>query len=267
MLIFQFDDYKSYFLDWVAASPNAGRGQFSKLSQFLSVSSVFITQVFRGDKDLNMDQAFEATEFMGLTDSETDYFLLLVQEARATGHKLKTRIKAKRQKLKLENLSLKRQIIQDAELSEEVKATFYGHWHYSAIRLACSIPGFANNAAIASKFQIPIERVNQVLSFLHQNELILKDKKGWKLGPKVTHLAAGSPFIISRQVQWRTKGFEAMAKSDEADLFYTSPMSLDEKTFSEIRQQFSETIKSALEKVRKADSEMLVCMNLDWFKI
>lgn len=267
MTVFQFDDYKACFLKWLAEAPNAGRGQFRRLAQHLRVSSVFITQVFRGDRDLNPDQALDTTEFMGLAEIETEYFLLLVQEARAGGQRLKSRIRKRRQALKVEALDLKKQISQDAELSHDAKAVFYGHWHYSAVRLLCSVPGFETTPEIAAKFHLPIERVNQILGFLSQHQLIVSTKRGWKMGPKVTHLEAGSPFIISRQVQWRTKGFEAMAVSSVEDLFYTGPMSLDEKTFHEVRQLLADAIREAVEKVKPSEPTTLACLNLDWFRL
>ncbi len=57
-----------------------------------------------------------------------------------------------------------------------------------------------------------------------------------------------------------------MANQSPEDFFYTSPMSLDEKTFQDIRHQMVEMIKDALQKVRAADSTMLACLNLDWFR-
>jgi uncharacterized protein (TIGR02147 family) len=267
MTVFQFDDYKACFLKWLEEMPNSGRGQFRRLAQHLRVSSVFITQVFRGDRDLNPDQALDTTEFMGLTELETEYFLLLVQEARAGGHRLKTRVRKKRQALKVEAIDLKKQISQDAELSHEAKSVFYGHWHYSAVRLLCSLPGFETSAEIATKFQLPIDRVNQILGFLNQHQLIVPTKRGWKMGPKVTHLEASSPFIISRQIQWRTKGFEAMSTSSPENLFYTGPMSLDEKTFEEVRQILADAIRNVVDKVKPSEPAMLACLNLDWFRL
>lgn len=266
MIVFQFDDYKEAFLNWVAETPKGGHGQFRKLSQALNVSSVFITQVFRGDRDLSLDQAFETALFMRLSGLEIDYFVLLVQERRAGGHRLKSWLAKKRREIRAQARELKRQLPQDAELSGEAQSEFYSHWHYSAIRLLTSIPGYETADKISERLHIPSERVHQILNFLSEHRLIVPIKIGWKMGPQATHLEAGSPFILSRQVQWRTKGFEAMAQFAPEHLFYTGPMSLDEKTFLEIRELLAQALKKSLDRVRDSKSELLACLNIDWFR-
>ncbi len=191
MVIYQYEDYKKVVLDWVKSCPRGGHGQFRKMSQALSVSSVFITQVLRGDRDFSADQALAAAMFMGLNPKETEYFLVLAQEARAGTQPLKNWARQKRKELKAEALELKKQIAQDTELSHEAKSVFYGHWHYSAIRLLTSIPGFETAGAIADHFHIPVKRVQEVLSFLSQHQLIMPTKKGWGDGSENHSLRGG----------------------------------------------------------------------------
>ena len=266
-MIYLFESYREFILHWIREAPRSGYGQLSKMAKALGVSSVFVTHVLQGERDLNPDQALASSGFLRLSERETEYFLLLVQEARAATRELRERLKSQRLKLRSEMQTLRNRVPNESSLTEAAKAEFYSHWHYSAIRLMTSVEGSGTVSALSSRLQIPMERVERIVGFLETHQLIVPSEHGWKLGPQLTHLEADSPFILSRQVQWRTKGFEAMAQGNELNLFYTSPMSLDEETYLEVREIMTQAIAKSLERVKLSPSTVLGCLNIDWFRL
>src|SRR3954463_5460814 len=81
--IFEAETYKDYVLKRFEALPGKGRGEMRRLSLALRVHTSLLSQVFRGSRDLTLEQAMGAAEYFGFTQSETDAFVTLVELARA----------------------------------------------------------------------------------------------------------------------------------------------------------------------------------------
>ena len=89
MTIFDYQNYKQFVNEWIALQKGGGHGQLRQLSLHLGINSVVMSQVFRGERDLTLEQALGVSEYIGFTEMERDYFLLLVQKERAGNHQLK----------------------------------------------------------------------------------------------------------------------------------------------------------------------------------
>src|SRR3989344_5882150 len=131
MNIFEFDNYKKYINARIESMPKRGRGQYLKMANFLSVNSVIISQVFKGDRELSLEHACELCEFFGFTPLESRYFILLVEYERAGTHKLKKMLNEQLAEIAHKAQDLKHRLTQDAELTDEARATFYSNWYYS----------------------------------------------------------------------------------------------------------------------------------------
>lgn len=267
MDIFEFTDLRLYVRQRIEQMPRNGHGQFKKMAQHLRVSTVMISQIFKGDRQLPMELAHELTEYFGMTDLERRYFLLLAQLARAGTVKYKDHLKSEIQSLRKQSKNLKVRVPAGKELSDEAKAVFYSDWIYSGARLLTSIDEFKTADQIASRFDIPLARAVSVIEFLLQHGLCLQEDGRLKMGAPRTHLEASSPLIKSRQISWRLKGFEMMSvPADENDLFYTAPMALSQAAREEIRKELVRVIERVNRLVPESEADDLACLNIDWFK-
>src|SRR4051812_25906148 len=95
MSIYLMTNYKTFIKDWLGKQPRGGRGLLTKLADHVGSSPAMITHVLSGDKDFSMEVANDVASFMGLSDEETEYFLLLVSYGRAGSHSLQERLKRK----------------------------------------------------------------------------------------------------------------------------------------------------------------------------
>lgn len=86
-----------------------------------------------------------------LGPEESEYFLLLVQRARAGTKELQKHLDRKIEKARAEREVLAKRVPSSAALSEEAKAIFYSNWQYSAVRIASSIPSLGNAEALARR--------------------------------------------------------------------------------------------------------------------
>lgn len=266
MKIYELSDYKAYINRRIEEMPKRGRGQFRKLAETLGVNSVVISQIFKGTRELSLEQANTMAAYFGMTELEKEYFFLLVQKGRTSNHELIKYFNEKLEKIRIEAQDLKN-IVTSERLSEETQSLFYSNWYYSAIRLSTLLKGFENPDKIANNLNLPITVVQKVISFLLQNELIIEEKGKLKIGPQRTHVEASSPFVNRHHINWRLKGIEHMDNLNPDELFYTSPMTLSKDAMKEIKKGLLDFIaeKSAL--VKDAKDEQIACLNIDFFEL
>lgn len=266
MNIFEFDNYKNCINKWISLQQSQGHGQLRRMALHLKVNSVVMSQIFRGQRDLTLEQALDLCYYIGFTEIERDYFLLLVQKARAGTEKLKKVLDQQINQLAKSAQVLKNRI-QHQKLSDENKAVFYSHWYYSAIRLGVSIPSLKTNSLIADYLKLDRLLVSKVLDFLIENELIINQKNGFAMGPQITHVGNDSPFVNRHHNNWRIQGLKAMDHHKEDDFFYSGPMVLSNSLAKEIRKSLIDIVEKTTKKVGPSNSETLKCLNIDWFGV
>ncbi|MGZ3695696.1 MAG: hypothetical protein ACXWQO_16430, partial [Bdellovibrionota bacterium] len=130
--IYNFDGYREYIRARFAAMPRSGYGQSLKMAEHLGVHTTLVSQVLKGGKTFTLEQGALAADFLGLTEEESDFFLLLIQEDRAANTALKKNLARQKEKLRNQARQLENRLIGENKLSEEKKAIFYSDWLYSA---------------------------------------------------------------------------------------------------------------------------------------
>lgn len=263
--VLDFEDYKAFCLAHIADLPKSGRGQFRKLALHLRISPVVVSQVLKGDRNFNAEQAVEVADFFGLQTLELKYFVLLVQRERAGTHRLKKLLTTDIEKLRTESLEIKNRIPKGQALSEEGKAEYYSSWHYAGSRLLSDLPGGATAEQLSERFQIPLVKARRVLEFLLQQGLC-EEKAGEVTRTSLsTHLESGHPLVARHHQNWRLKGFQQMDSRSGDELYFTGPMVLSEEAAQKIRKELVDAISRVTKLTEESSSETLFCLNLDWF--
>lgn len=265
--LFEYQNYKEFVLDWIASRPKNGRGQLSQIAKLLNISSVSVSYIFSGDRNLSEEQALELSEFLSFTEIESDYFLLLVQYARAGSFKLEQKFLKNLERLKKQAQNLKSRVPEHKEMSENAKAHFYSNWYYSGIRLLTSIPGYQQIDEISQYLNIPKPRVREVLDFLVEYSLCVENQSKFVMGPARTHIDAQSSLVASHHRNWRLKAIENYQHIENDELSFTGPMTLSNDDLIEIRKRLIETIADVSKIVEPSKSECLSCLNIDLFRV
>lgn len=265
MTLFEFDNYKKYVNGRIQKMPKKGRGQYLKLANFLSVNSVNVSQIFKGERDLHPEQACELCEYFGFTDLESQYFMALVEYERAGTQKLKKVLKKRIEDLRAKAQDLKHRLKQDVQMTEEAKAIFYSGWYYSGIRLLTSLKGFRTPDEIAAYYAMPVAQVTRVLEFLTSAGLCLEEKGSYKMGPSSTHLGSNHPLVPKHHLNWRVKAISKLEKISEEELFLTLPASLSHQAMKEIRKELVAAIERIIAKIDSGPEERMACLNIDFF--
>lgn len=246
--------------------PQQGHGQYRMLAESLEISSVAISQIFKGDRHLTLEQAVVVAEHFHLNQIEKEYFITLVEIERAGTKALRELLLRRLGSMREQQNKLASRVQSETHMSDQTRSIFYSSWHYSAIRLATSIPGISSVEALAERFHLPMATAKKIVDFLLQEGLCVDEKNKLKMGAKRTYLDQESPFIARHHSNWRMKGMEKMIAPDKDEIFITSPMSLSKQLISEIRAEILEFAVKISDQVKPSPEEELACLNIDLFK-
>ena len=226
--------------------------------------TTFISQVFRGSKELSLEHAAALCDFFGFTEQESEFFVTLVEFSRATTPRLQKLIQNRIDQIRRRAKDLSERLPQDRRLTEVERATFYSNWYYSGIRLAASLPDGTSAEAIAAKLGLPRPLVVHVLAFLLENSLLCGNKDGFKLGPQRTHLESDSPFINGHHRNWRHMAMTRHDQIGSDELVFTAPLTIARKEINSVRGEIQKLIEQVSGVVATTTPDMLACLNIDW---
>ncbi len=266
--IYEYTEYRDFLKDWIEKIPKKKRGQLARIAEAGNVHKTTLSQIFSGSKDLSLEQAFGISRYLGLSQEESDFFVLLVNYARAASRELKESFRRQIENYQKAWRQLSHRVTKSRELNDEEKATFYSNWIYSAVRNASAIESCKKPLEIARKLGVDLATVNQTLEFLLKHQLCVMTDQGVAPGPKMTHLEATSPFVTRHHANWRIKalGNHPMLRHEQ-ELAYTAPMTLSTQDAARVRSLLAELVEKTDEIVGPSPSEKLYCMCLDWFEI
>ena len=264
--LFEFDSYKAWLRRWLQ---DEGRGALSRLAEALRVQPSFVSQVANRDKGLSPEQALKLAEFVGMGALERDYFLQLVLEERAGSVALASYFSEKRQSLRKEAGRVSRHVGKARALTPQAQARFYSDANYSLIRLLTSLDDYRHPAKIAAALSLPLGYVKQVLAFLLEHGLCLRDGDGaYRMGSRSTHLDVNSPWITNHHRNWRSKVTELYPRMDTEDLAFSAPLTLSRRDFARVRKLLLELIQTSTRIVADTEvEEEFVVFNIDWVRL
>jgi uncharacterized protein (TIGR02147 family) len=264
MDIKKIENYRAFIREYLQKRSPNGRGEIAKLALFIGVHPTFVSQVLTGKREFNLEQSFSTAEFLDLTETETKYFLLLLQKERAGTQALKGYFKKELEILKKSLLEIPNRLNEHRNLSETEKAIFYSSWIYSAIRLFCSVERGKKLEEIVEHFAINRKRAIHILDFLCEKNLCVKNGDRYLMGSQHTHIAIDSPFAIRHHMNWRTKALQLHETRTEEELVFTAPMSVSVKDFNVIREKLIECFKDVVEVAKASEAEDVAFLNIDW---
>jgi uncharacterized protein (TIGR02147 family) len=270
MSVYDFDDYKMFFNDWVQSQPREGHGEYRRLALSLGISTTLVSQVFRGGndqgKDLSLEMTAELCDYLSLNDDESEYLLLLVEFAKAGSTKLKKKFQRQIRQRQDKARKIENRVKKDIEMDETTKSIFYSSWIYSGIRILTDTELGNDAAEIAKRLHLPRNQVQKVIEFLLEHKLCLMKEGKLKMGPARTHIGSSNLLVVKHHQNWRLQAFQKMIQTDDDNLFYTSPMSLSFEVAEKIRRELPSFIEKISASVGPSKSETVRCLNIDWFE-
>ena len=87
-----------------------------------------------------------------------------------------------------------------------------------------------------------------------------------KPGPARTHVDFRSVQVNRHHQNWRLQGIQRMLTRNERNLFFTFPMNLSESDAEKFKKQILLWISNVHELVAPSPSQVVRCLNIDFFE-
>jgi uncharacterized protein (TIGR02147 family) len=265
MTVYDVLDYKIYLRNWVETRPGGGRGSYRRMAEHLGVSTTLISQVVNGEKHFSLELASDLCEYLGLNERDADQLLLLIELGRAGSHNYKNRLRRRVEKARAQALKLSQRVDRDRDLTDAESAIYYSSWAYTAILQVVATQPDVTADQLEHRLKIPRPAILKSLDFLLETGILLQRKGSYEVGVKKTHIGSESALVIKHHQNWRLQGFSRMAYASEQELFYTGPMSLSQAVADEVRRELPDVIQKIVAMVGPSPSEVVRCLNIDWF--
>jgi uncharacterized protein (TIGR02147 family) len=265
--VFDFTDYRKFLSDSLDELGQTQRGTRSRLAEALGCQPSYLTQVLKGTCHVSLEQAEKTSRFFGLTDDQTEYFLVLVSIGRAGTEDLKEVLKRQARRLQAQHRTLNHRIKTKNELSPEAKSTYYGHWYYAAIAIALTVPKFQTKDALSSHFKLPLAKVSEILEFLVSSRLAVHQSGRYKAGDAWIHLGEQSDLVTKDHINWRLKTIQSLESKTPLDLHYSSVVSLSREDFLVIKAKLIQAIEEARGIIKDSKEEFVGSLLVDFFEV
>jgi len=266
--IFKFDNSREFLRAYIDSLPKKGWGEIQRWAEHLDLQASYISQVLSGSKTFNMDQGLKIAKHLGLIEIEIDFLMMLMEKERAGSHETKKYFDEKLKVIKSQSGDLSRRLPKDRVFSEVEKSVFYSSWHYSAIRLFCSLSGKGKNLEdITKRFNLKRIEALHVLDFLCDSGLCVKKGDSYFVGSQQTHLESSSPHIHRHRQNWRVKTLSQIETTQPEELVFSAPFSVSQADFEILREELSLFLEAFFRKVKQTDPEEMAVLNIDLMKL
>ncbi|MFL5813841.1 MAG: TIGR02147 family protein [Bdellovibrionia bacterium] len=266
--IFDYDDYKKYLHDLFLSQPSQGHGFRSRLAEAAGCRVSYVSQVLNQDADFSLEQAENLNPLLGHNAEESDFFLLLIQYARAGSHALKTRLKEQILRFRQKRLVLKDRVDIKTTLSPVDQMTYYSAWYYAAIHILVMMPEYRTREAISKYLRMPSEKVSEALKFLTSVGLVKSDGSKYLPGVSRIFLGNDSPMISKHHTNWRMRAIDSLDRDLKNDLHLSTVLSLSREDVIHLKELLAKSIDKGRDIAAKSlKDEEVHCLCVDLFKI
>jgi uncharacterized protein (TIGR02147 family) len=265
--IYEHENYKTYLQAIIESSPNGPRGRRKALAEAIGCQVSHVTNVLSGSAHFSSEQIEAAARFFGLSHQETECLLLLTQYNRAATSTLREFYSKLLQDKKRQHSNLKVRLAMTDELKTDQESRYYSSWHYAAVHILLTVPSVNTREAVASKLDLPLSKVDEVLSFLSETGLIRKVGVHFEVIRPTIHLEKNSPLISKHHINWRLKTILELDQADENQIHYSSVVSLSEEDYLTIKEIFSKTLASTMDKVKRSPAEIAAVISVDVYPL
>lgn len=266
--LYAYEDYKAYLNDKLDALDEGGRGSRAQMSRAIGCQTAYTARVLRGAAHFSLEQAEGINDFLGHSEDQGHYFLLLVQWAKAGHPKLRSRFQGLIKEEQDSRNLLKHRLSAKENLDERDRVMFYSSWIYPAVHALISVPGFQTPEKISQRLKVGIKQSVSAIEFLTNVGLVESTKNGTlRIGKAQTHLGADSPLIAKHHTSWRMQAIRAIEDDPQRGLHYSSVVSLSLKDYEAIREDLIEAIRRAKAVIRDSPEEEVCCLSLDFFAL
>jgi uncharacterized protein (TIGR02147 family) len=265
-LVFEFLDYKEYLKQALATSGKQ-RGLRSRLAHQLNCQTGFISQVLNGHVHFTAEHLIQINDFLGHTEEEGRYFMILFHYNRAGNEKLREFYLAQIQEIREKRQIIRNRIAVKNTISSEHQMIYYSSWLYAAIHILLSLPEYQNRMAVASYFKLPLLDASEKIDFLLKSGLIIEQDGILQISNTRIHLSKESPMLSRHHTNWRLRAAQSLDSVDKEALHYSSVICLSKKDAQRIKFIMLEALEKSEGILQESNVEAVYAVCMDLFSI
>ncbi len=268
MRIFQYSDY----VQGLKAFFQLNDHQIGIKTQFADQCGCklsYISQVLKGDAHFTMDHAYGAANFMRLNDDEQDYFLTLVQHARAASGQFRVHLEKRLTQLKSSHFTIEKNIGAKNVLTKEEYEVYASDWLLQAIHVFLTIPKFQSVQILKERLNISSNQLQHMLEKLERLNLVRFEKKTgrWIALSRDMHAKLSPSISSQRHLQWKMRAINDMQLGGPSAVHYSSTFSLSSKDFDLIKSLLISFIAESRATALKSEEELASHLDISFFEI
>ncbi len=266
MNLFDYTGYKSYLFDLIEANKMT-RGFKSKIASFAGCQKTYISQVLNTHVHLTPEHGMALALAWNFDQTETEYWLNLINFERTSFPPLKKKIFEQLQSIKEDSADLSKRFKENLIQNSEQQLQYYSSYLYGGIHMLVGVDRFRTPKEISQKLKAPVDLVIEILSELLQMGLVKMENNEWQPTAHNIHLGKDSPMNLLNHQIWRSQAITDIQNKNSSSLHYSAVQTLDEKSFQEIKRLILETIEKQRKIVGAASENEVDCFVCDWFKL
>lgn len=265
--IFEFKDYKKFLQAYEESRKAFQRGFRTKLAEVIGCQNGYITQVMNGEAHFSLEQGMRVAKFLQLGDNERKFLLLLIEFSRAGTKELRDHFADEITTLREKYLNIKEHVGTSRVLSEKEQSVYYSSWHYLAVHMLITLPGYDDPKSIAHALRLTDTAITQVLVFLTQTGIIEEVKGKLRAGVTQVHLNRESPLIRQHHTNWRIAAIQSLATDSKTNVHYSTVSTLSKEDAEKLRLEMVKFIEKYVETIAPSKEETIVGFNLDFYSL
>lgn len=265
--IFDFKDYKKFLHAYEESRKSFERGFRSKLAEHLGCQNGYVTQVLSGEAHFSLEQGMRLANFLGLNANDRKYLLLLIEYARAGTKELRDYFLGEITGYREKFMNIKERVGKSRTLSETEQSVYYSSWHYLAIHMLVTLPGYDDPKSIAEALRLPDATVSQALIFLTQTGILREEQGKIKAGLTQIHLNRESPLIRQHHTNFRIAAIQSLTTERKSDVHYSTVSTLSKEDAEKLRAEMVKFVEKYLETIAPSKEETMFGFNLDFYRM
>lgn len=268
MNIFNLKDYRRIFKTLVEERKKIDDGvNFQKLALAIGSPKSYVSKVLNGTAHFSSDQAFLASQFMGMSSLETRYIntLVLLSRTKIKSHRilLEAEIESFQKEALETKQHLKKQMIEEkSEIFE-----YYADPIYQIVHMGLLIEKYSREPArLAFELGVSTARISAAIQKLEQLGIVDVSGSKIEVNHQNVHLPRTSRIFKYWRDQSRLFSIHHLQNERDASAYNLAvTFTANEETRKKVRLKLLETIREVEKLVKEAPSEQIYQMNIDLF--
>ena len=264
--IYSTTDYRTY-LGHRMGRAGQRTGLRAKAAQAIGCHTTYLSLIMNGHAELSPEQAEALNEFLGHTESEAEFFHLLVSHSRAGTRPLKARFKMQIDRIIRSRSEVSARLGEKPEISSQDRERFYSSWIHGALHVLCTIPELQTLEALSRYLELPRKRLATALEFLCDIGVLREISGRYEPGATHIHLGGENPSIIAHHTQWRLHAIQSLQRRQREDIHYSAVVTLSKRDAVRVREILLSSLKEAISVVEPSASEEAHVLAMDWYPL